>query len=253
MLDFPLRRMRSFSIMTCFSDPAINDALRMLTGYLRPTPMYNFPILAGIKPAELRRKGAILSLAQGSWSLDICSTQHSPAHRVGMHGITNRDTHFYPPHNNSSVHLTTTSEVRRSGWTTDGMRSGWTTPREPALSSPTPTLLEWPSEEQRGSSLSASAPESDISSPACTTGVLRPLRPVNVVQKNKPSTMLYSNVQSIDPLMDCTAWRFWMMRQSNSCSPLPRDIVRPSSGQQQLAQTTKKCKLTTNVRTIRYS
>ena len=117
MLDFPLRRMRSFSIMTCFSDPAINDALRMLTGYLRPTPMYNFPILAGIKPAELRRKGVMLSLAKGSWSLDICSTQHSPADRVGMHRITNRDTHFYPPHN-SSVHLTTTSEVRRSVWIT---------------------------------------------------------------------------------------------------------------------------------------
>ena len=31
-----------------------------------------------------------------------------------------------------------------------------------------------------------------------------------------------ANVQSIDLLMDCTAWRFWTMRQSNGCStPAP--------------------------------
>jgi len=38
--------------------------------------------------------------------MDICSSQHSPVHRVGMHGISNRDTHSYPMHNNLSVHLT---------------------------------------------------------------------------------------------------------------------------------------------------
>jgi len=46
---------------------------------------------------------------------------------------------------------------------------------------------------------------------------------VSVAQKNKPSTMLSSNVQSIDLPMDCMAWRFRMMRQSNGCStPAPR-------------------------------
>ena len=50
-----------------------------------------------------------------------------------------------------------------------------------------------------------------------------PLRPVSVAQKDKPSTMLSSNVQSIDLPMDCMAWRFWMMRQPNGCStPAPR-------------------------------
>jgi len=29
------------------------------------------------------------------WRLDICSTQRSPVHRVGMHGISNRDTHSW--------------------------------------------------------------------------------------------------------------------------------------------------------------
>jgi len=39
-------------------------------------------------------------------SLDICSTQRSPVHLVGMQGISNRDTHLYRLHNNSSVRLT---------------------------------------------------------------------------------------------------------------------------------------------------
>jgi len=31
------------------------------------------------------------------------------------------------------------------------------------------------------------------------------------------------NVQSIDLIMNCTAWRFWTTRQSNGCStPAPR-------------------------------
>jgi len=55
------------------------------------------------------------------------------------------------------------------------------------------------------------------------SSVWPPLRPVSVAQKNKPSTMLSYNVQSIDILMDRTAWRLWTMRQSNDCStPVPR-------------------------------
>jgi len=69
------------------------------------------------------------------WSLDICSTQGSPVHRVQMHGASNRDTHLYPPLSNSSVHLTTTTYVRRSGRITSGTRSGRTTPQDSAFSS----------------------------------------------------------------------------------------------------------------------
>jgi len=43
-------------------DPTINDALRIVTGCLHATPADNLPILAGIQPAELRRRGATLSL-----------------------------------------------------------------------------------------------------------------------------------------------------------------------------------------------
>ena len=64
----------------------------------------------------------------------------------------------------------------------------------------------WLSQEEPGSGLTASAPVPDVSAPACTNRVWRPLRPVSVAQKHKPSTM------------DCTAWRFWTMRQPNGCS-----------------------------------
>jgi len=45
-------------------DPTVNDALRTVTGCLRPTPADNLPILAGIQPGELRRNGATLSLGR---------------------------------------------------------------------------------------------------------------------------------------------------------------------------------------------
>ena len=47
----------------------MNNALRIVTGCLRPTPTDHLPVLLGIQPAELRRLGATLSLAYGG-SLD---------------------------------------------------------------------------------------------------------------------------------------------------------------------------------------
>ena len=51
------------SAHTSLIDSVLNDALRIVTGCLRPTPMDHLPILSGIQPAELRRMGATLSLA----------------------------------------------------------------------------------------------------------------------------------------------------------------------------------------------
>ena len=51
------------SAHTRLIDSVLNDALRMVTGYLRPTPTDHLPVLSGIQPAELRRMGATLSLA----------------------------------------------------------------------------------------------------------------------------------------------------------------------------------------------
>ena len=47
----------------------MNEAVRIVTGCLHPTPADNLPILAGIQPAELRRKGATLSLARRAMDL----------------------------------------------------------------------------------------------------------------------------------------------------------------------------------------
>ena len=44
-------------------DSVLNDALRIVTGCLRPTPTDHLPVLSGIQPAELHRMGATLSLA----------------------------------------------------------------------------------------------------------------------------------------------------------------------------------------------
>ena len=44
--------------------PTINDALRIVTGCMRPTPADNLPTHTGIQPAGLRRIGATLSLVR---------------------------------------------------------------------------------------------------------------------------------------------------------------------------------------------
>ena len=50
------------SAHTCLIDSVLNDALRIVTGCLRPTPTDHLPVLLGIQPAELCRLGATLSL-----------------------------------------------------------------------------------------------------------------------------------------------------------------------------------------------
>ena len=62
------------SAHTRLIDSVLNDALRIVTGCLRPTPMDHLPVLSSIQPAELRRMGATLSLGyRGSLDLDHIS------------------------------------------------------------------------------------------------------------------------------------------------------------------------------------
>ena len=49
------------SAHTRLTDSVLDDALRIVTGCLRPTPTDNLPVLSGIHPAELRRQGTTLS------------------------------------------------------------------------------------------------------------------------------------------------------------------------------------------------
>ena len=51
------------SAHTRLIDNVLNDALRIVTGCLRPTPTDHLPVLSGIQPAELCRMGAPLFLA----------------------------------------------------------------------------------------------------------------------------------------------------------------------------------------------
>ena len=51
------------SAHTRLIDSVLNDALRIVTECLRPTPTDHLPVLSGIQPGELRRMGATLSLA----------------------------------------------------------------------------------------------------------------------------------------------------------------------------------------------
>ena len=51
------------SAHTRLIDSVLNDALRIVTGCLRPTPTDHLPVLSGIQPIVLRRMGATLSLA----------------------------------------------------------------------------------------------------------------------------------------------------------------------------------------------
>ena len=55
--------MSSRSATTNLLHPASNDALRIVTECLGPTPEDNLPIHAGIQPAEFHRNGATLSPA----------------------------------------------------------------------------------------------------------------------------------------------------------------------------------------------
>ena len=45
-------------------DVAINSSLRTIYGCLKPTPVFQLPVLAGIAPAGLRREAATLALAR---------------------------------------------------------------------------------------------------------------------------------------------------------------------------------------------
>ena len=176
------------------TDLTINHTLRTVTGCLHPTQVDNLPILAGIQPAELCRKGAPLSLACRAMEPGhlLHSALTCPPSGNARH-LKYRDTHLYPPHNNPSVHLTTTTEMRRSRRITDEMQRGWRTSPDSVLSFTTsaPTLLEWPYQEQHGCVLTASALVSDFFAPAHTYVVWPLLRLASVVQENGPFAMLF--------------------------------------------------------------
>jgi len=113
------------------------------------------------------------------------------------------ETHIlYPLHNNSSVHLTTITKAR---WNAERLEMESTTKVHSFI--PDPPSWNGPAKNNVG--LAQVLPHQFRTFPVCTTGVWMMrhplLRLVSVIQKIKPLTMLSSDVQTIDILMDCMA------------------------------------------------
>ena len=105
------------SAHTRLIDSVLNDALRIVTGCLRPTPTDHLPVLSGIQPTELRRMGATLSLAyRGSLDPDYI-----------LHGLLSgssdtrqvrlRSRHPFVPAARNLLHNNARLGIRASKWT----------------------------------------------------------------------------------------------------------------------------------------
>jgi len=117
---------------------AINDALRIVTRHLRPTPADNLSILAGIQPAELRRNGATLPLVRRAmepghllhWAL-TCPSSANTRFLKSRHPLVPAVRHLISSSDNNNIRAA-------SGRITHGVHSGRTAPQDSAFSSPTP-------------------------------------------------------------------------------------------------------------------
>ena len=89
------------SAHTRLINSVLNDALRIVTGCLRPTPTDYLPILAGIQPAELRRRGATLSLANRAiLTLIIFYMSSWSGNKMRTREGSNQNARLYPLHRN---------------------------------------------------------------------------------------------------------------------------------------------------------
>ena len=173
-------------------DSVLNDALRIVTGCLCPTPTDHLPILSGIQPAELRRMGATLSLAYRG-SLD-------PDHI--LHGLlsVSSDTcqvrlrsrrPFVPAARNLLDNLARlgirASECTNLKWKTEYCEGA----SRPVLlcPGPVPGLLGWAYPEQLGLSSTACGLVLGDSIRLCTNGVSLLHRIASVAPLSKPQTM----------------------------------------------------------------
>ena len=105
------------STHTRLINSVLNDALRIVTGCLRPTTTDHLPILSGIQPAELRRLGATLFLAHGG-SLDLNRFLHgllSGSSDTGQVRLRSRRP-FVPASRNLLYNLARLG-IRASEWT----------------------------------------------------------------------------------------------------------------------------------------
>ena len=173
-------------------DSVLNDALRIVTGCLRPTPMDHLPVLSGIQPAELRRMGATLSLAHRG-SLDADHILHgllSGSSDTRQVRLRSRRP-FVPGARNLLDNLQDLASAPLNGQITNGKRS--TVKMLPGsvllCPRPVPGLLGWAYPEQLGSSSTACELVLGDSIRPCTNGVSLLHRIASVAPLSKPQTM----------------------------------------------------------------
>jgi len=195
------------SAHTCLIDPTINGALRIATGCLCPTPVDNLPILAGVQPAELRRIGVTMSL--GRRAMEPGHLLHSALTRPSSANARRLETRHPFVHAAQQLISFSDNNIRAAQWADHQWNAEW-------ADNPTKlrTLITDTGTHAPGMTLPRRAwvrlnrlrtGVGGFRSCLYKWGVWPPLRPVSVAQKNKPSTMLSSNVQSIDLPTDCTA------------------------------------------------
>ena len=180
------------SAHTRLIDSVLNDALRIVTGCLRPTLTDHLPVLSGIQPAELRRLGTTLSLAHRG-SLD-------PGHI--LHGLLSgsSDTRqvrlrsrrpFVPGARNLSDNFARLG-IRASDWTNHKWKTeycGNASRLRVFVPGLVPDLLGWAYPEQLGlSSTSCGLVLGDFIFP-CTNGVSLLHRIASVAPLRKPQIM----------------------------------------------------------------
>ena len=173
-------------------DSVLNDALRIVTGCLRPTPMNHLPVLSGIQPAELRRMGATLSLAHRG-SLDADHILHgllSGSSDTRQVRLRSRRP-FVPVARNLLDNLQDLASAPLNGQIPNGKRSIVKMLPGSVLLCPRPVpgLLGWAYPEQLGSSSTACELVLGDSIRPCTNGVSLLHRIASVAPLSKPQTM----------------------------------------------------------------
>ena len=182
------------SAHTRLIDSVLNDALRIVTRCLRPTPTNHLPVLSGILPAELRRLGATLSLAlRGSLDPDHILYGLLSGSSDNRQVRLRSRRQFVPAARNLLDNLARLG-IRASEWTiTNGKRS--TVKMLPGslrafvCPSPVPGLLGWAYPEQLGLSSTPFGLVLGDSIRPCTNGVSLLYRIASVAPLSKPQTM----------------------------------------------------------------
>ena len=103
-------------------DVAINNALRIITGCLKPTPIVLLPVLAGIAPAGLRREAATLALARKARKHDWHILHNTTETAAPLSRLKSRH-----PYNKAAQELlrSTTEDLSKDGWLAAAWKQEW--------------------------------------------------------------------------------------------------------------------------------